>query len=130
MKEITMYRSEDGKLFQDASECLTYEDSVRRAEEATRQFKSGRNLLETIQYLHSETRVHYREFPIELLQEVNKDTLFTIPYWQLCYLPRYYIRRFYQDGSVMLQGSSSIQFRKFSKKIRASELLAYMRQLE
>lgn len=131
MKKVTMYKSENGKLFGTKAECLDYETKVEDAEAATEMLHNGATLRQAL-IRANRTRpwwdIKLRPEEKDLLGKITTATYISVPSWQCSEKPCYKVTRIDPEGFVYLWGEDDRWQRPYGNWVVIGDLLRYAHQ--
>jgi len=131
MKKVTMYKSENGKLFGTKAECLDYESKVEDAEAATEMLRNGDTLREALIRANRTTPwwdIKLTPEEKDLLGKITTGTCISVPSWQCSEKPCYKVTRIDPEGFVYLWGEDDRWQRPYGNWVVIGDLLRYARQ--
>ncbi len=132
MKKVTMYKAENGKLFDNKAECLDYENKLEDAEAATEMLHNGATLREAL-IRANRTRpwwdIKLTEEEKAVLDKITKNTGIKVPQW-----PKlegrfiYNVTKIDPEGFVYLWSELEHEQGPYGNWVVIGDLLRYARQ--
>lgn len=122
MRELLMYETDDGKLFRNEMEALSWEHQQTKLKIANQRILDGENLYTILSDLdmHSGTVEKNKD----ILLEMTKDTGVIITHWQCSNEACYKISYIDENGNLFIYGNPNRRD-GYGSKVRLSEFCEY-----